>query len=246
MENLFFSDDINHKDTVIKIISVSNESDSVVRYIAEYIGVECVYFEEMKDNTNIKNKLENTDVIFLIGNENANIISEIAADLNILTIAVVTNSLENEVMQKCTKLVCNEDENHVLKEVLLQSVTGITDLFTHAGMINIDVSDISEIMKTGITAITNTGSATGYNRATKAVEKAINSPLFSNEIIKNTHGILVNISAADMEISEFAEVGDFIAKFTTENTIIKIGMSAKQELGNEMKITVVFTNKPCN
>jgi cell division protein FtsZ len=90
-------------------------------------------------------------------------------------------------------------------------------------------------------AIMGTGSAKGEYRAREAAEKAIACPLLEDINLQGARGILVNISAADMGIAEFDEVGNIVHEFASEDAVIKIGMSINPELGDEIKVTVVAT-----
>lgn len=90
-------------------------------------------------------------------------------------------------------------------------------------------------------AIMGTGMATGEHRAREAAEKAIACPLLEDINLKGARGILVNISASDMGMAEFSEVGDIISAFASEDATIKIGMSINPDLDDEIKVTVVAT-----
>ena len=90
-------------------------------------------------------------------------------------------------------------------------------------------------------AIMGTGHAKGENRAREAAEKAIACPLLEDINLQGARGILVNISAADMGIAEFDEVGNIIHQFASEDAIIKIGNAIDPSLGDEIKVTVVAT-----
>jgi cell division protein FtsZ len=125
--------------------------------------------------------------------------------------------------------------------VLLDAVQGITELIVHPGMINVDFADVRTVMAGMGAAIMGTGSATGEHRAREAAEKAIACPLLEDINLQGARGILVNISAADMGIAEFDEVGNIVHEFASEDAIIKIGTAIDPELGDEIKVTVVAT-----
>jgi cell division protein FtsZ len=120
-------------------------------------------------------------------------------------------------------------------------VQGITELIVHPGMINVDFADVRTVMSGMGAAIMGTGSATGEHRAREAAEKAIACPLLEDINLKGARGILVNISATDMGMAEFTEVGDIVAAFASEDATIKIGMSINPDLDDEIKVTVVAT-----
>ncbi|WP_024299873.1 cell division protein FtsZ [Methylomicrobium lacus] len=125
--------------------------------------------------------------------------------------------------------------------VLLDAVQGITELIVHPGMINVDFADVRTVMKGMGAAIMGTGAATGDQRAREAAEKAIACPLLEDINLQGAKGILVNISAADMGIAEFDEVGRIVHEFASEDAIIKIGTAIDPGLGDEIKVTVVAT-----
>ena len=126
-------------------------------------------------------------------------------------------------------------------DVLLDAVQGITELIVHPGMINVDFADVRTVMSGMGAAIMGTGSAKGEYRAREAAEQAIACPLLEDINLQGARGILVNISAADMGIAEFDEVGNIVHEFASEDAVIKIGMSINPELDDEIKVTVVAT-----
>lgn len=198
------------------------------------------------------------------------VIAEIARSMGILTVAVVTKPFLFEgkkklaVAEKGIKeleqyvdsliTIPNQKLLRVLgssvslvnafkaaNSVLLDAVQGITELIVHPGMINVDFADVRTVMAGMGAAIMGTGSATGEHRAREAAEKAIACPLLEDINLQGARGILVNISAADMGIAEFDEVGNIVHEFASEDAIIKIGTAIDPELGDEIKVTVVAT-----
>jgi len=198
------------------------------------------------------------------------VIAEIARSMGILTVAVVTKPFSFEGKKKLAtaeqgiaelerfvdslitipnqKLlpVLGSDVSLVnafraANDVLLDAVQGITELIVHPGMINVDFADVRTVMSGMGAAIMGTGSAKGEYRAREAAEKAIACPLLEDINLQGARGILVNISAADMGIAEFDEVGNIVHEFASEDAVIKIGMSINPELGDEIKVTVVAT-----
>lgn len=198
------------------------------------------------------------------------VIAEIARGMGILTVAVVTKPFMFEgkkklaVAEKGIKeleqyvdsliTIPNQKLLRVLGSsvslvnafkaangVLLDAVQGITELIVHPGMINVDFADVRTVMAGMGAAIMGTGSATGEHRAREAAEKAIACPLLEDINLQGARGILVNISAADMGIAEFDEVGNIVHEFASDDAIIKIGTAIDPELGDEIKVTVVAT-----
>ncbi|MGR9114182.1 MAG: cell division protein FtsZ [Gammaproteobacteria bacterium] len=231
--------------------------------------------EENRDR--IREVIDGADMVFLTagmgggtGTGAIPIIAEIAKDLGILTVAVVTKPFHFEGKKKMQvaeegiaelekyvdslitipnqKLLPVLGNNISLmsafsaaNNVLLDAVQGITELITHPGMINVDFADVRTVMSGMGAAIMGTGSATGENRAREAAERAIACPLLEDINLQGARGILVNISAADMGIAEFDEVGNIVHEFGSEDAIIKIGTAIDPELGDEIKVTVVAT-----
>ncbi len=198
------------------------------------------------------------------------VIAEIARGMGILTVAVVTkpfafegkkkfevaergiaeleryvDSLITIPNQKLLPVLGNKvslvDAFKAANDVLLDAVQGITELIVHPGMINVDFADVRTVMTGMGAAIMGTGSATGEHRAREAAEKAIACPLLEDINLKGARGILVNISATDMSMAEFTEVGEIVSAFASEDANMKIGMSINPDLDDEIKVTVVAT-----
>lgn len=231
--------------------------------------------EENKDR--IKEVLQGADMVFLTagmgggtGTGAIPVIAQIAKEMGILTVAVVTkpflfegkkkqavaeqgiielekfvDSLITIPNQKLLPVLGNSvslmNAFKAANDVLLDAVQGITELIVHPGMINVDFADVRTVMSGMGAAIMGMGSATGEHRAREAAEKAIACPLLEDINLQGARGILVNISAADMGVAEFNEVGNIVHEFASEDAIIKIGMAIDPTLGDEIKVTVVAT-----
>lgn len=198
------------------------------------------------------------------------VIARIAREMGILTVAVVTkpflfegkkkqlvaeegiadlekyvDSLITIPNQKLLPVLGNNvslvNAFKAANDVLLDAVQGITELIIHPGLINVDFADVRAVMSGMGEAIMGTGSATGEQRAREAAEKAIACPLLEDVNLQGARGILVNISAADMSVAEFNEVGTIVNGFASEEAIIKIGMAIDASLGDEIRVTVVAT-----
>lgn len=231
--------------------------------------------EENKDR--IKEVLQGADMVFLTagmgggtGTGAIPVIAQIAREMGILTVAVVTKPFlfEGKKKQAVAEQGILELEKYVdslitipnqkllpvlgnnvslmnafkaANDVLLDAVQGITELIVHPGMINVDFADVRTVMSGMGAAIMGMGSATGEHRAREAAEKAIACPLLEDINLQGARGILVNISAADMGVAEFNEVGNIVHEFASEDAIIKIGMAIDPNLGDEIKVTVVAT-----
>ncbi len=225
----------------------------------------------------IKEVITGADMVFLTagmgggtGTGAIPVIAEIAREMGILTVAVVTKPFSFEGKKKMAiaeqgiadlekyvdsvitipneKLLPVLGKNASLlnafkaaNDVLLDAVQGITDLIVHPGLINVDFADVRTVMSGMGAAIMGTGSAKGENRAREAAEKAIACPLLEDINLQGARGILVNISAAEMGIAEFNEVGNIVHDFASEDAVIKIGTAVDSSLGDEIKVTVVAT-----
>lgn len=225
----------------------------------------------------IKEVLQGADMVFLTagmgggtGTGAIPVIAEIARDMGILTVAVVTKPFlfEGKKKQAVAEQGILELEKYVdslitipnqkllpvlgnnvslmsafkaANDVLLDAVQGITELIVHPGMINVDFADVRTVMSGMGAAIMGSGSASGEHRAREAAEKAIACPLLEDINLQGARGILVNISAADMGIAEFDEVGNIVHEFASEDAIIKIGTAIDPSLGDDIKVTVVAT-----
>lgn len=231
--------------------------------------------EENRDR--IKEVIEGADMVFLTagmgggtGTGAISVIAQIAKELGVLTVAVVTKPFEFEGKKKIAVaeagikelekyvdsliIIPNQKLLPVLgnnlslmnafkaaNDVLLDAVQGITELITHPGLINVDFADVVTVMSNMGAAIMGTGSASGENRARVAAEKAISCPLLEDISLQGAKGILVNITAADMDLTEFNEVGNIMHAFASEFADMKIGTAINPDLGDEIKVTVVAT-----
>ncbi len=198
------------------------------------------------------------------------VIAETAKEMGILTVAVVTKPFEFEGKKKKAVaeagikelekqvdsliIIPNQKLLPVLgnnlsltnafkaaNDVLLDAVQGITELITHPGLINVDFADVKTVMTNMGTAIMGSGTAEGDNRAREAAEKAIACPLLEDISLQGAKGILVNITAAEMDLTEFDEIGSIMHTFASEDADMKIGTAINPEMGAAIKVTVVAT-----
>ncbi len=232
----------------------------------------------LEDRERIADALRGADMVFITagmgggtGTGGAPVVAEVARELGILTVAVVTRPFPfegkkrlkiamegiGELQQHVDSLITipNEKLLEVLgkntslldafkeaNDVLLGAVQGIADLIIRPGMINVDFADVRTVMSEMGMAMMGTGSARGENRAREAAEKAINSPLLDDIDLQGARGILVNITAGlDLSLGEFAEVGDTIEEFASEEATVVVGTVIEPEMTDELKVTVVAT-----
>ncbi len=199
----------------------------------------------------------------------APIVAETARELDILTVAVVTKPFNfekrndvaehglKELAQHVDSLITipNEKLLAVLGErtsmldafgaandVLLGAVQGIADLIMRPGMINVDFADVRTVMSEMGMAMMGTGRASGESRARDAAEAAIRSPLLEDVDLHGARGILVNVTAGpDLNIGEFTDVGNIVEDLASPAATVVVGTVIDQDLGEELKVTVVAT-----
>ena len=230
-----------------------------------------------ENREHLKEVIVGADMVFLTagmgggtGTGAISVLAEVAKELGVLTVAVVTKPFDFEGKKKAivAEAGIKELEKHVdsliiipnqkllpvlgsnlsllnafkaANDVLLDAVQGITELITHPGLINVDFADVKTVMSNMGTAIMGSGTATGDNRAREAAEKAIACPLLEDIDLQGANGILVNISAADMDLTEFDEIGSIMHAFASEDADMKIGTAINPDMGDEIKVTVVAT-----
>src|SRR3990167_6456535 len=201
----------------------------------------------------------------------APVFAEVAKELNILTVAVVTKPFSFEGKQRALaaedgirKLTSQVDSlitipnNKLLtvlgknisllnafkaaNNVLLGAVKGISDLITRPGLINVDFADVRTVMSEMGMAMMGTGTAKGEQRARQAAEAAIASPLLEDVNFSGARGILVNITAGlDMSIGEFEDVGDVIKAFISDDATVVVGTVIDPDMTDELRVTVIVT-----
>ncbi|MBU6447238.1 cell division protein FtsZ [Patescibacteria group bacterium] len=231
--------------------------------------------EESRDD--IQDVVENADMIFITcglgggtGTGAAPIIAELAKNLGILTVAVVTKpftfegtkrkeiaeegysqlkdkvdaiiSISNDrILQIIDKKTSLIDAFRTVDDVLRQGIQGISDLITTHGIVNADFADVRTIMQDAGTALMGIGSAAGENRAAEAARNAINSPLLELAI-DGAKGVLFNITGGrDLGMFEIDEAAKIITKSVDPEAKIKFGAVIDDTLKDEVKITVIAT-----
>ena len=232
----------------------------------------------LEDRERIAESLHGADMVFITagmgggtGTGGAPVVAEVAREMGILTVAVVTRPFTfegrkrwaiaqsglAELEQYVDSLITipNEKLLEVLgkntslldafkeaNDVLLGAVQGIADLIIRPGMINVDFADVRTVMSEMGMAMMGTGSSRGENRALESAERAINSPLLDDIDLEGACGILVNITAGlDLSLGEFTEVGDTIKEFASDEATVVVGTVIDPELRDELRVTVVAT-----
>ena len=232
----------------------------------------------IEDKDRIAAVLEGSDMIFITagmgggtGTGAAPVVAEVAKDLGILTVAVVTRPFSFEGRKRMAIAeagmrnlaahvdslitVPNEKLLSVLgkgtslldafkeaNNVLHGAVQGIADLIIRPGMINVDFADVRTVMSEMGMAMMGTGSASGDNRAADAAEAAIHSPLLEDIDLQGARGILVNITAGEtLSLGEFSDVGDTVHAFASDDATVVVGTVIDPDMKDDLRVTVVAT-----
>ncbi len=232
----------------------------------------------IEDRDRIAEILEGADMVFITagmgggtGTGAAPVVAEVARDMGILTVAVVTKPFPFEgrkrmqiadegiqqLQQQVDSLITIPNERllavlgssaslieafKAANDVLLGAVQGIADLIIRPGMINVDFADVRTVMSEMGMAMMGSGNAVGENRAREAAESAIRSPLLEGVNLQGARGILVNITAGlDLSLGDFNEVGETIEDFASPDATVVVGTVIDPELTDELRVTVVAT-----
>ena len=127
-------------------------------------------------------------------------------------------------------------------EVLLNAVQGIAELITRPGLINVDFADVRTVMAEMGMAMMGSATVSGSDRASEAVRAAISSPLLEDVDIHGAKGVLVNVSAGpDMELDEFAQIGEIISEYASDDATVVIGTVLDDEMEGNLRVTMVAT-----
>lgn len=222
--------------------------------------------------------LEGADMVFIAvgmgggtGTGAAPVVAEIAKDLGILTVAVVTKpfNFEGKKRMAFAEQGISELSKHVdslitipndkllkvlgrgislldafgaANNVLKGAVQGIAELITRPGLMNVDFADVRTVMSEMGYAMMGSGVACSEDRAEEAAEMAISSPLLEDIDLSGARGVLVNITAGfDLRLDEFETVGNTIRAFASDNSTVVIGTSLDPDMNDELRVTVVAT-----
>ncbi|HEY8052809.1 MAG TPA: cell division protein FtsZ [Steroidobacteraceae bacterium] len=232
----------------------------------------------MEDRDRIVELVEGCDMLFITagmgggtGTGAAPVVAQVAKELGILTVAVVTRPFEMEgnkrsyvadhglaeLTKYCDSLITIPNQKlltvlgpqttlldafKAANQVLQGAVQGIAELITRPGLINVDFADVRTVMAETGMAMMGSGVASGEGRARAAAEAAVSSPLLEDINLAGAHGILVNVTAGmDLSIGEFQEVGQIVKQFASEDATVVVGTVIDPELTNQVRVTVVAT-----
>jgi len=232
----------------------------------------------LEDRERIEEVLAGADMVFITagmgggtGTGGAPVVAQVAKELGVLTVAVVTKpfpfegrkrmqiaqdgidelkgyvdsliTIPNEkLLTVLGKNISLLDAFKAANDVLLGAVQGIAELITRPGLINVDFADVRTVMSEMGMAMMGSGRASGETRAREAAEAAIASPLLEDVNLAGARGILVNVTAGlDLAIGEFEEVGNTIKEFASDNATVVVGTVIDPEMSGELRVTVVAT-----
>ncbi len=232
----------------------------------------------IEDRDRIAEMIDGCDMLFITagmgggtGTGAAPVVAQVAKELGILTVAVVTKPFDMEgpkrtraadngivelakyvdslitipnqkLLTVLGKSTTLMDSFKAANQVLQGAVQGIAELITKPGLINVDFADVRTVMSETGMAMMGTGVGMGEDRARLAAEAAISSPLLENVDLAGAQGILVNITAGmDFMIGEYDEVGSIVRQFAADEATVVVGTVIDPELQGELRVTVVAT-----
>jgi cell division protein FtsZ len=231
----------------------------------------------LEDRDRIAEAIDGADMLFITagmgggtGTGAAPIIAEVAKEMGILTVAVVTKPFAfegkrtkvaidglEELSQHVDSLIVipNEKLMEVLGEdvpfleafraandVLHNAVSGIAEIINCPGLVNVDFADVSTVMSEMGMAMMGSAEASGPDRARIAAEQAVASPLLEDVNLANARGVLVNISAsASFKMKEYYDVMNTIKAFTAEDATVIVGNVMDESMGDVLRVTMVAT-----
>jgi cell division protein FtsZ len=232
----------------------------------------------MEDRDRIHEVIEGADMLFITagmgggtGTGAAPVVAQVAKELGILTVAVVTkpfmmeggkrmqiadhgigelgkyvDSLITIPNEKLLTVLGGEttllDAFKSANQVLQGAVQGIAELITRPGLINVDFADVRTVMSEMGMAMMGTGVSQGDDRAREAAEAAVSSPLLEDINLAGANGILVNVTAGmDLSIGEFQEVGNTVKEFASDDATVVVGTVIDPDMTDRIRVTVVAT-----
>ena len=232
----------------------------------------------LEDRDKLRDMLKGTDMVFVTagmgvgtGTGAAPIVAQVAKELGILTVAVVTKPFEiegskrmqiakdgiKELVDEVDSLITIPNEKLLeelgedftvleafqeANDVLAGAVRGISDIIIKPGLINVDFADVKTVMSEKGTAMMGTGTSSGPDRARIAAEHAVASKLLEDISLQDAKGVLVNITAGkDLSLGEIKIVGECIKEFASEEAIVIQGTVLDESAGNDLTVTVIAT-----
>ncbi len=231
----------------------------------------------MEDRERISELIEGADMLFITagmgggtGTGAAPVVAEIAKEMGILTVAVVTkpflfegtrlksaesgmkelsNHVDSLIVIPNDKLmavlgddVTMDDAFKAANNVLYGAVAGIAEVINCPGLINVDFADVKTVMSEAGMAMMGSASATGVDRARLSAEQAVASPLLEDVNLSGARGVLVNITASSgLKMREIHEVMNTVKDFTDDDATVIMGTVIEENMQNDLRVTVVAT-----
>jgi cell division protein FtsZ len=232
----------------------------------------------LEDRERIAELIDGADMLFIAagmgggtGTGAAPVVAEVAKDLGILAVAVVTKPFTFEQAKRARAaeqglkslgeqvdsliVIPNEKLREVLggktkltdafsaaNDVLHSAVSGIAEIISNPGMINVDFADVRTVMSEVGMAMMGSATSEGDGRARLAAESAVKSPLLENVDLRGARGVVVNITSDDsLTLDEYYEVMETIKSFTAEEATVIVGTALDPELGDTIRVTMVAT-----
>jgi cell division protein FtsZ len=232
----------------------------------------------IEDRDRIHDVIAGADMLFITagmgggtGTGAAPVVAEVAKELGILTVAVVTKPFpfEGSKRMQIAETGIEELSKHVdslitipneklltvlgkdtnlleafksANDVLHGAVQGIAELITCPGLINVDFADVRTVMSEMGMAMMGSGLSVGTERAREAAEAAISSPLLEDVNISGAKGILVNVTAnGNLTIGEFEEVGNHIKGLASDDATVVVGTVIDESMADDLRVTLVAT-----
>ena len=226
----------------------------------------------------IQEVLDGSDMVFITagmgggtGTGAAPVVAEIAREMGVLAVAVVTKPFPfegnkrmgvaeqgiKELEERVDSLITIPNERLLpvlgknltlldafksANDVLYGAVRGIAELITRPGLINVDFADVRTVMSEMGMAVMGNGIASGEGRAREAADRAIACPLLEDFNLAGAAGVLVNVTGgANLSIGEFDEVGNAVREYAAEHANVVVGAVIDPELEEELRVTVVAT-----
>ena len=231
-----------------------------------------------EDREILRAALEGANMVFIVaglgggtGTGAAPVLAEVAKDLGILTVAVVTKpfTFEGQKRMAFAEQGISELSKHVdslivipndkllkvlgrgislldafgaANDVLKSAVQGIAELITRPGLMKVVFADVRTVMSEMGYAMMGSGVASGEARAEEAAGMAISSPLLEDHELSGVRGVLVNILAGfDLRLDEIETIGNTIRALASDNATVVIGTSLTPDMSDELRVTVVAT-----
>lgn len=231
----------------------------------------------IEDRERIAELIDGADMLFITagmgggtGTGAAPVVAEVAKEMGILTVAVVTKPFafegkrqkvalaglealgkhvdsliivpNDKLMQVLGDDISLEDAFRAANNVLHGAVSGIAEVINCPGLVNVDFADVKTVMSENGMAMMGSAQASGIDRARIAAEQAVASPLLEDVNLAGARGILVNITASrNLKMKEYYDVMGTVKEFSHEEATVIVGTVIDENMGEDLRVTVVAT-----